>query len=471
MKKVTSAYQRARRIAGQTRDALRDPTSLGSRALASGAWRFGGNTASQVLRLVSNLVMTRLLAPEDFGLMAMALTVQTGLMMMSDIGLNMSVVRSDHGDDPRFLRTVWTIRISRHAAIAGLMIATSAGLALLADTVDLGNTVYADAQLPLVMAALSVTLIINGANSINLALGERHMRMARNIQVNLAGQVVGILAMIGIAQIEPSVWALVAGGLIGAIATCALSHTVVPGDRMTLSFDRAYADEIWSFGKWLMGASVFGFFGQYGDRLLLGALLEPSAFGVYSIARLWLEAGGSTIMKIAKPVGTAALSEVRRERPKALLGVFRRIRVLQNTACIGMFLFFFFLGAPLMETLYTEAYHGVGPIIMALAPMMLLRMWGPFNQFLLSTGNSRNIAMVTLLRCVALYATLPAAYLLLGPAWGYFAIAINPAWGVPRQIALVAQVIPISARREYVVLGAVVALAAALAVFGPGAAA
>lgn len=468
MKRVADAMAWVRRLAGQTRAALRDPASLGRRALNAGAWRLGGNTTSQILRLASNLVMTRLLAPEDFGLMAMALTVQTGLMMMTDIGLNTSVVRSDHGDDPRFLRTVWTIRITRHAMIAAVMMAFAGGLAVLAGAVDFGDTVYADPDLPPVLAALCVTLIINGANSVNLALGERHMRMARNIQVQLAGQIIGIVAMIAIAQFEPSVWALVWGGMIGAVGMCALSHSVVPGVRMAPLLDRAYADEIWSFGKWLMGASVFGFFGQYGDRLILGALLPPGEFGVYAIARLWLDAGGGTITKVAKPLGTAALSEVRRDRPKALFGIFRRIRLLQNAACIGMFLVFALIGAPMIRTLYPEEYHAVGVIIVALSPLMLFRMWGPFNQFLISTGDSRNIAMVTLRRAVALYVTLPIAFLLGGLPWALFAIATNGAWGVPQQIRLTARILPIRIAVEYARLAAAIALSAAVAAYAAG---
>ena len=64
-----------------------------------------------VLRLGSNLILTRLLVPEMFGLMSIASTVGTILAMLSDIGLRQAVVRSTRGDDKGFLDTAWTIQI------------------------------------------------------------------------------------------------------------------------------------------------------------------------------------------------------------------------------------------------------------------------------------------------------------------------------------------------------------------------
>jgi O-antigen/teichoic acid export membrane protein len=74
--------------------------------------KFGGNNA---LRLGSNLILTRLLFPEAFGLMALVQVFLTGLQMFSDFGLQASVIRSSPRRGSGFLHTAWTVQILRGA--------------------------------------------------------------------------------------------------------------------------------------------------------------------------------------------------------------------------------------------------------------------------------------------------------------------------------------------------------------------
>src|SRR6056297_1850851 len=71
---------------------------------------FGGQN---VLRLGSNLVLTRILFPEAFGLMALVQVFIVGLQMFSDVGIQTSVIRSKRGDDPASLHTAWTFQVLR----------------------------------------------------------------------------------------------------------------------------------------------------------------------------------------------------------------------------------------------------------------------------------------------------------------------------------------------------------------------
>ena len=90
------------------------PKSLKIRALKGGAWTIAGMGASHFFRLVSNLIMTRLLAPEAFGLMALANTLQIWLTMFSDLGMHGSIMRSKSGLLPDFLSTAFCLQIARN---------------------------------------------------------------------------------------------------------------------------------------------------------------------------------------------------------------------------------------------------------------------------------------------------------------------------------------------------------------------
>ena len=109
-----------------------------------------------MLRFGSNLLVTRLLVPKMFGVMAIAMLVIIGLGMFSDLGLKPSVVHSRRGDDPVFLNTAWVTQILRgmllwlFALIASLLIYYANRIGIVPK-----GTVYADPILPFVVAILS----------------------------------------------------------------------------------------------------------------------------------------------------------------------------------------------------------------------------------------------------------------------------------------------------------------------------
>src|SRR4051812_30923496 len=93
--------------------------SLKALVLRGSAWMIVGHGAGQVIRLVKSLILTRLLFPEAFGMMALVGVVMYGLQMLSDVGLLQAVLRDKRGDEPDFLNTVWTMQAVRGALLWG----------------------------------------------------------------------------------------------------------------------------------------------------------------------------------------------------------------------------------------------------------------------------------------------------------------------------------------------------------------
>ena len=82
---------------------------------------FGGNG----VRLASNLILTRLLLPEHFGIMALVNVALIGLHMFSDVGIGPNVIQHEHGEDRAFLHTAFTVQTARGVwlLIAGCLLA------------------------------------------------------------------------------------------------------------------------------------------------------------------------------------------------------------------------------------------------------------------------------------------------------------------------------------------------------------
>ncbi|MCZ0901732.1 oligosaccharide flippase family protein, partial [Microcoleus sp. HI-ES] len=69
--------------------------------------------SSQIIRFGSNLILTRLLLPELFGLMGLAYVFIAGINLFTDIGLGPSIIQNKRGEDPQFLNTAWTLQVIR----------------------------------------------------------------------------------------------------------------------------------------------------------------------------------------------------------------------------------------------------------------------------------------------------------------------------------------------------------------------
>lgn len=426
---------------------LARPTTLGGRSARAGAWSTAELVLAQGLRLAGNLVMTRLLLPEAFGLMAMVTTLQVGLTLVTDLGISRSVVQSPEGESPRFLRVCWAVQAMRGAGLAVLVLGAAGLLWLLAPGLAAPGTVYADPRLPGLIALSSLTMLMKGLESPNQFVAQRHLATGRTAVVNLASQAVGIVAMVVLGLLSPTVWALLCGTLIGAASRLALTHMVFAGPRMAVEWDKRIADELWDFGKWLMGSSALNFVARYADRLILGALLDAESLGFYTIALMWAQAAGQLVSKLTNSVGFPAFSEIRRKRPADMAAVFRRFSVVIDTICLAGFLAMLIGGPLLIHLLYPDHYAPAAAFMPLLGLGILATRFQALSMLVLSEGNSRAMWSTAALRALAICVSLPVCFSLFGIGGALLATALSPLAGTS---LLIARAYPVLRRRIWV---------------------
>src|SRR6266478_9581535 len=85
------------------------PPTVRQAAARGAVWTVAGYASVMVLRFGFNLLLTRLVAPKVFGVMAIINLLIQSLHMFSDLGISQCVTRHDRGDDPHFLNTAWTV--------------------------------------------------------------------------------------------------------------------------------------------------------------------------------------------------------------------------------------------------------------------------------------------------------------------------------------------------------------------------
>jgi O-antigen/teichoic acid export membrane protein len=319
-------------------------------------WTLGGYGISQVIRLLSSLILARLLFPEAFGLMALVNVFMQGLEMLSDIGLGPSIIQNKRGTEPKFLRTAWTLQILRGLALWLVSCALARPAAAFFSAQD-----PLAAQLSTVLPVAGLMALLGGFSSTALYTLNKKMEMRRLTALALVPQLITLAVSIGWALYDRSVWAIVAGGLAGSLGRLILSHLFNDGPRDRLGWDREAAHELEKFGRWVFFSTLVSFLASNLDRVVLGRLLTLGELGLYSIGMTFARVATQVATRLTNTVVFPLLAKFQ-DKPDRLLAFAARARgsVLWagGALCAGFALF-----APtFFETLYDERYAGAGRI-------------------------------------------------------------------------------------------------------------
>ncbi|HAA27014.1 MAG TPA: polysaccharide biosynthesis protein, partial [Cyanobacteria bacterium UBA8553] len=238
-------------------------SSLRKKAIQGTIWTIAGYGASQVLRLGSNLILTRLLLPEFFGLMALVNVFIIGLNLFSDVGLGPSIIQNKRGDDPDFLNTAWTIQVMRGVVLwlGSLLIAWPI------------SHFYAKPELLWLIPIVGLATLISGFDSTALLTLNRQLAVGKLAIFELMGQVISLIVMIVWAKFDPSIRALVAGTFVSAVFQLLWSHRLLPHQPNRFAWDKEAAQKIFTFGKWIFFSTALTFLASQADRLILGKLI------------------------------------------------------------------------------------------------------------------------------------------------------------------------------------------------------
>jgi O-antigen/teichoic acid export membrane protein len=384
--------------------------SLKARATRAAMFVLGERFSQQLLRLASNLVLTRLLAPDMFGVMAVANTLVVGAQMLTDAGLQAKLIQSEYADDERFINTVWTISILRGPLVSGVLLFATAGLYVAAGSGSFDeSSVYANPELPLILAVLSLVPMIDSLMSTKVTLAQRSLQLAAIVRIRLISQVLGILSMVGIALATGSIWALVIGSVVSSIANVSQSHRALPGVRNRLLLDREHAADIFSFSRWIFLSSTISFLANNADRLVLGAWLVPTVMGQYAIAVFLLEAVRQVVAGIANKIALPVFSEVARNDPNGIKAVFYRTRrpfdLVTGFAAGGLLA----SGNTIINILYDDRYQLAGLFLELLGVGLVMVRYQLAGQLFLALGRARVMSIAPACRTMALLLVVPWA--------------------------------------------------------------
>jgi O-antigen/teichoic acid export membrane protein len=354
--------------------------TLFQRAVSGSMLTAGSYAVMQALRLVSNLILTRLLFPEAFGLMALVSVVLVGLSMFSDMGIGPAISRHPRGDEPAFLDTAFTFDVARGVILWLFTCALAWPMARF----------YEAPELIHLLPAAGFTLFIAGFNPTRIDTANRHLLLGRLTLLDLVAQVTGILSMIALAFLLKSVWALVVGAIIGSLVKLIVMHLWLPGRPNSFAWDREAGRDLIHFGKWIFLSTACGFLLSQGDKAIFGAYLTKADLGIYNIG--WFLASFPVLL--AGAVTGRILIPLYREHHPSVSAEnalkMRRLRYALSGGTLVLLAVLGVIGMPLVGFLYDPRYQAAGVVVVLMAMVQMPGVIGmTYDQSALAAGDSR----------------------------------------------------------------------------------
>ncbi len=364
---------------------------LMNRALRSASLNLFGFGFSQALRLASNLILTRLLFPEAFGIMAMVSVFLMGLAMFSDVGVGPAIMQSKRGDDRDFLNTAWTIQIIRGVSLWLIACALAWPMA----------RYFGEPDLVYYLPVAALTQLALGFLPTRQETANRHLKVGRVTLLEMATNLIGALAAIGLAWALQSVWALVISGVLASVAQVVLYDLFLPGERNRLRWERAAAQELIRFGKWVFLSTIAGFAIGQADKVIIGGWLSTHDFGIYNIGFFWASfaflMGSVVVRKVMIPVYRESPPGESRENFLRL----RKMRMLATGGMIGLAMLPALFGEWLIAFLYDPRYLAAGGIVVLVSVVQIPAIIGvTYDQAALAVGDSRRFFVLAATRAV-----------------------------------------------------------------------
>lgn len=237
-------------------------------------WSLGGSAAGQAIRFLTNLVLTRLLAPSVFGTMAIVTSIAVGAELVSDLGIRRAIITSQRVDDEVFLRSAWTLKLVRGLLLGTILCALAYPAALWFGVPSLKGLI----------AVTGLNACFQGASHVCEFTLMRAFKQRTVTSLTLLTAVTASLITVVLAWWLRSPWALALGGTSASLVHLLATHYVGRELPMKWTWDAPSLREIRAFGRWIFVSSTLAYGGGQADRLVFGSVVTLADLGRYSLA-------------------------------------------------------------------------------------------------------------------------------------------------------------------------------------------
>jgi lipopolysaccharide exporter len=357
------------------------------------------------------IVLARILTPEQFGVFAVALTVQAVLITLADLGLSADLIRTGHPE--RIAPTVATFGLVAGAVMTAGMALSGHAVADLLGSPQAGN----------VIVVLSFTLLLGGAGLVPYAMLQRRFQQKRLFLISVIDFVFGTTLTLLLLLNGWGVLAL-AIGRVAAQAVTLILQFVLSGERPRYGLDRRVVRPVLAYGLPIAAANLLSWALLNIDNVVIARISGPVALGFYFLAfniSSWpMTALGQIVRSVALP--TFSRTAAGRNDPSLATAT-----ALTAAVAVPAGAFLALLSGPLILVVYGDKWAAAAPVLAALGLFGALRaVFDVIVSYLLARGASRAVLRIQVLWFVLLVPATIAATLwwgITGAAWAHLVVS------------------------------------------------
>jgi len=294
--------------------------NFSQRIVRSGFWVFLLRIVQRLFSFGRLVILARILSPNDFGLMGIALLTMATLDTFSQTGFQQALIQKKKDIKP-YLDSAWTVLILR-----GFIL-----FVILYFIAPYATAFFNSPEAKTIIQVIGLAILFQAFTNIGVIYFQKELEFNKQFIYQFSGTLIDFIVAISTALILKSVWALVFGLLAGNATRCFVSYLIHPY-RPHLSSDLRKAKELFGFGKWILGSIILVFLITQGDDIFVGKLLGVTALGFYQMAYRISNMPATEITHVISQVTFPAYSKLQDNIPKLREAY---LKVLQLTAFLS----------------------------------------------------------------------------------------------------------------------------------------
>jgi len=370
--------------------------ALRAKATRGGAWLGSGSVAEQAARFGRNIVLTRLLAPQAFGVMAIVMSCSAIINTLTDVGHSAAVIQNPRGREQAYLNAGWWMGMCRAIFIYAVIFTMGPWVARFYGNPDLTG---------LLRVALLSTLF-EGAMSPRSILPQKDMRFGRWTAISNGGAICGVILTIALSFWLRNVWALAIGACSENAFRCLLSYILCPG-LPSLGWDSRAIRDLYRFSKSIAGLSLLNLIFTRTDIFVLGKLYSTTTLGIYTMGILLVQTPSGFLTNIMGQTLFPSFSHVQNDthRINRILAEATSWLILLGLPAVAAI---WLCGRSLLTVIYGARYApAFGPLSIAAAVVLLTVLNAAITCLLIGVGrpalHRRAVAVSAVAMLIAIY--------------------------------------------------------------------
>jgi len=248
--------------------------------------------------------LARILSPDDFGLMGIALLTIATLGTFSLTGFQQALIQRK-GDISSYLNATWTFLILRGFILFIILFLIAPYVAVFFDAAGAKE----------IIQVTGFSVLIQPFTNIGIIYFQKELEFNKQFIYQLSGTLVDFIVAVLAVLILKNVWSLVFGLLAGNVTRCFISY-LIHSYRPRLAINFRKVKELFGFGKWVLGASILIFLITQGDDIFVGKLLGITALGFYQMAYRISNMPATEITQVISQVTYPAYSKLQDDIPR-----------------------------------------------------------------------------------------------------------------------------------------------------------